>query len=198
LEHDEIARPGGDPSSQTVEARASGPDHFMRLGLTRSFTLDGALLEKAYFAAQRQFHPDRFATRPAAERVEALQQATAINEAYEVLKSVRGRAEHLLALAGHTVPGGNGTTVSDPALLMEALEWREALADAEDAAAVELVRAEARERIAGLVEDLGSAFGAGDHARAAALVLSLTYIDKLADEARRRAATLAQAKRAAS
>ncbi len=194
----ENARPGGDPSSQTVEARASGPDHFMRLALPRSFALDGALLEKAYFAAQRQFHPDRFATRPAPERLEALQQATAINEAYEVLKSLRGRAEHLLALAGHTVPGGNGTTVSDPALLMEALEWREALADAEDAAAVDLVRTEARERIDGLVKDLGSAFDAGDHRRAAALVLSLTYIEKLADEARRRAATLAQAKRAAS
>ena len=68
----------------------------MRLALPRSFALDGALLEKAYFAAQRQFHPDRFATRPAPERLEALQQATAINEAYEVLKSLRGRAERRL------------------------------------------------------------------------------------------------------
>ena len=198
MAQDDIARPGDDSGSLTVEARASGPDHFTCLGLTRSFALDGAVLEKAYFAAQRQFHPDRFATRPAAERLEALQQATAINEAYEVLKSVRGRAEHLLALAGHTVPGGNGTTVSDPALLMEALEWREALADAEDAAAVDAVREEARARIAGLVADLGAAFAAGNHEHAAGLVLSLTYIEKLADEARRRAATLAQAKRAAS
>jgi molecular chaperone HscB len=198
LAHDDTARSGGIHHQSNAGARASGPDHFARLDLPRGFALDPARLEKAYFEAQRRFHPDRFATRPAAERVAALQEATAVNEAYEVLKTPLGRAEHLLELAGRRLPGGDGATVSDPALLMDALEWREALADAEDAEAVERVRAEARQRIAGLVSALGAAFEAHDLDQATKLALSLVYLEKLSDEARRRAATLAAPKRAAS
>jgi molecular chaperone HscB len=166
------------------------PDHFSRLGLPREFALDGAALERAYFDAQRRLHPDRFATRPAAERVVALQEATAVNEAYEVLKTPLGRATHLLALGGRPLPGGDGATISDPALLMEAMEWREALMEAEDAAAVDAVRAEAKARIGAIVAELGAAFAAGDLDTASRLALGLTYLDKLAEEARRRAAAL--------
>ncbi|WP_147385621.1 J domain-containing protein [Oleomonas cavernae] len=38
-------------------------DHFARLGLPRDFALSEKTLERAYFAAQRRFHPDRFASR---------------------------------------------------------------------------------------------------------------------------------------
>ena len=35
-------------------------DHFARLGLPAALDLDAAALDKAYFARQRQWHPDRF------------------------------------------------------------------------------------------------------------------------------------------
>ena len=195
MAHDAAALAGEDRQHANERARASGPDHFARLGLAPAFVLDPKALERAYFEAQRRTHPDRFATRPAAERVAALAEATAVNEAYEALKTPLGRAAHLLERAGRPLPGGDGATVSDPALLMEALEWREALADAEDAAAVEEVRAAARSRIADLVAGLGDAFAAEDFERATNLALSLVYVEKLADEARRRAASLSVAGR---
>ena len=40
-------------------------DHFARLGLPAALDLEPASLDRAYFALQRQWHPDRFVGRPA-------------------------------------------------------------------------------------------------------------------------------------
>jgi molecular chaperone HscB len=41
-------------------------DHFARLGLPAALDLEPASLDRAYFALQRQWHPDRFVAKPAA------------------------------------------------------------------------------------------------------------------------------------
>ena len=46
-------------------------DHFARLGLPAALDLEPASLDKAYFALQRQWHPDRFVARPPDERARA-------------------------------------------------------------------------------------------------------------------------------
>src|SRR5579859_641726 len=61
-------------------------DHFARLGLPMAFEIDVAELDRRYFAAQRQLHPDRFATRTARERAISQSQAVELNAAYETLK----------------------------------------------------------------------------------------------------------------
>ena len=50
-------------------------DHFARLGLPPSLELDSPSLDKAYFALQRQWHPDRFVGKPAEERARASSEA---------------------------------------------------------------------------------------------------------------------------
>ena len=55
-------------------------DHFARLGLPPSLELDSPSLDKAYFALQRQWHPDRFVGKPAEERARVQQE---IAQAYE-------------------------------------------------------------------------------------------------------------------
>ncbi len=166
------------------EPRAT--DHFARLGLPRRFDLDPTALEQAYFALQRQFHPDRFAARPAREKALSLRHATAINEAYRILKEPLARAEHLLALAGHPVRTDGAHTVQDAALLTEAMEQREALADAVDAAAVDAIVAQGRQAASALQEALARTFAAGNFADAGRLALRLRYRQKLIEEARSR------------
>lgn len=161
-------------------------DHFARLDLARRFDLDLSVLEKAYFALQRQFHPDRFAARTAREKALSLRHATAINEAYQVLKDPLGRAEHLLSVAGKPVQADGAQTVNDPGLLMEALEQREALAEADSAATVDAIIAEGRAAGAQLQQQIGAAFAANDLARAGQLALRLRYRQKLIEEARSR------------
>src|SRR5690349_11536587 len=72
------------PTCKVVQP-PSQADHFTRLGLPVDFAVDKADLDRRYFAAQRQLHPDRFATKSARERAISQSQAVALNEAYEAL-----------------------------------------------------------------------------------------------------------------
>ncbi|MCF4164532.1 Fe-S protein assembly co-chaperone HscB [Zavarzinia compransoris] len=163
-------------------------DHFARLGVDRSYAVDPAALERAYFAAQRRFHPDRFAGRGAKEKTFSLQHATLINEAYETLRDPLARARYLLELEGRPLPGGDGQTIADPELLMAAMEWREALEEAETPDQIADI---ARRLVAetGEVEAaLGTAFAAHDLDSAIHEALRLSYLVKLGSELKRRRA----------
>lgn len=162
-------------------------DHFARLGLKRAFAIDGAALERAYFAAQRRFHPDRFAGRGAKEKTFSLQHATLINEAYETLREPLPRARYLLELEGRPLPGEDGKTIADPALLMEAMEWREAL---EEAAPADLpaLKAKLDAELATVEGELALAFAGNDLGGATNQALRLSYLSKLGSELRRKAA----------
>ncbi len=161
-------------------------DHFARLGLAAAYGIDPATLERAYFAQQRRFHPDRFAARGSRQKALALAHATAINAAYETLGEPLARARYLLERAGQPLPGDDGRTVGDPALLMEAMAWREALAEAATAADM----AALAERLAAALDDvrdrLSRAFDGGDLAAATRETLRLAYLDKLGAELKRK------------
>jgi len=162
-------------------------DHFTRLGLTRDFDVDKGDLDQRYFALQRDLHPDRFATRSAREREISLQQSTSLNQAYETVKSPLVRAEYLLSLNGVTVNAETGNRPADPNVLMEAMESREALAEAGTEAEVTALAARARESHAQCLGALTAAFRADDMDAAARLATRLKYLAKFAEEARGRA-----------
>lgn len=161
-------------------------DHFGRLGLRRSFAIDPADLDRQYFGLQRRLHPDRFATRSAKERALSQQQATAINEAYETLKDPLKRAAYLLRLAGRVVDIDQAGTVDDPALLMEAMEMREALADATTLAELNELMATAEAAVGDCHEALAQAFVDDDLDGAGKLTTRLKYLGKMIDETRSR------------
>src|SRR5260370_22056840 len=104
-------------------------DHFARLGLPAALDIEPAALDLVYFAGQRKWHPDRFVSRPPEERARASTEAAALNDAYRTLKDPLSRAFYLAELRGVEMPG-DGKTIDDPDLLMEAMEAREALGDA--------------------------------------------------------------------
>ena len=166
-------------------------DHFARLGLPRAFALDLAALDRCYFDLQRQLHPDRFARRPARERVVSQSQAVALNEAYEILKSPLRRAEYLLRLAGAAIDHDH--TVRDPELLAEQMERREALAEAATLPALEACVGGAAADAAALESDITAAFARGDLALARRATLRLRYLLKLLDEGRARRERLSPA-----
>lgn len=173
------------PTCSLVQEPAAG-DHFARLDLEPGFDLDPAEVERRYFALQRQFHPDRFAAKTPKEKALSLRHATALNEAYKVVKDPLARAEHLLTLAGRPVRADGAETVKDPELLMEAMELREQLAEAASATAVDALLAQSRDGATSLERQLGRAFAAGDLGAAHKLALRLRYARKLIDEARER------------
>jgi molecular chaperone HscB len=167
-------------------------DHFARLGLARGYTLDLAALDRAYFALQRRLHPDRFVRKQPRERAISQQQAAALNEAYETLKHPIRRARYLAELMGVDLPG-DGRTIDDPALLMETMEAREALAEASSVAAVEALEAKSRDERAAAIDALRDLFAKADQPGIRRAILRLAYLDKFVEEARARRLNLGSA-----
>ena len=160
-------------------------DYFSLLGVPPVFTLEQKALEQAYFAAQRATHPDRFIGKAEAERVAAILRSQAVNEAYEALKNPLTRAEHLLALRGHA-PLAEGAQAS-PALLMEMMELREALAEAAgDGPALASVVATIKRLHGETLAALADAFAQSNDATAIANTQRLHYLGKAMEEAQMR------------
>ncbi len=170
----------------------SSVDHFRRLGLAVDFALDEAELDRRYFAFQRQLHPDRFATRSAKERAISQNQAVSLNEAYRVLTDPLARADYMLKLKGIAANPDGCHTISDPTLLMEQMERREALAHASQRTEVEAMLREAESHVRESVEAIAAAFHAGDLVAAGRETTRLKYLIKLIDEARLRRRRLAE------
>lgn len=103
-------------------------NYFALFGLPEEYTQEGSLLTARFQELQRQFHPDRFASQPERERLQALQQAATINAAYQALKHPLSRAEYMLSLHGFDL-GSEQHTLHDNAFLIEQLELREELDD---------------------------------------------------------------------
>ncbi|MBQ5241500.1 co-chaperone HscB, partial [Klebsiella pneumoniae] len=101
-------------------------DYFTLFGLPASYTLSLEQLAVRYQDLQRQYHPDKFASAPAAEQLAAVQHSATINQAWQTLRHPLTRAEYLLSLHGFDL-ASEQHTVRDTAFLMEQLELREEL-----------------------------------------------------------------------
>lgn len=104
-------------------------DPFETLGVEPAYGLDLAVLEQRHRDLSRALHPDRHAASGAAERRMALGRAIEVNQAFRILKDPVRRAEALLSLRGVQTGEGKEPPAS-PALLMDVMERREALAEA--------------------------------------------------------------------
>jgi len=104
---------------------------------------DRAALDRAFREVSRRVHPDRFRSASAIERRLALEQTTAVNEAFQRLKDPRRRAEYLLSLRGIEI-GSEEHRTRDPGLLMEMMERTERIDGAPDAEALETERSRLR------------------------------------------------------
>jgi molecular chaperone HscB len=168
--------------SRTSAAAAkalTSSDHFELFGLARAFSIDMALLEKAYRGIQSRVHPDRFAHAGDAERRASLQWTTRVNEAFQVLKNPVQRASHLLALHGVDVAFETNTAMP-PEFLMQQMELREALEEAKDAQALTSLRDNLSSERRSLEKQIGEAIDANeDYAGAALLVRKLQFLDRL-------------------
>ena len=160
-------------------------DHFARLGLPAALDLEPATLDRAYFTAQRQWHPDRFIGRPPEERAKASTEAAGLNDAYRTLKDPLSRAVYLAGLNGVELPG-DGKTIDDPDLLMEAMEAREELHEAGTAEAVDSLATKARDEMKNSLLALGGLFLREDKPAIRKALLRLRYLDKFAEDARAR------------
>lgn len=157
-------------------------DDFTLFGLQPGFALDRAALDERWKTLQRQAHPDRFAAQGAAAQRVAMQWSVRINEAYQRLKDPLKRAAYWCELNGAPIKAESNTAMP-PAFLMQQMEWREALAEAGSAAAIEALLDETQAVRRAMLEQLGLAIDQErDAAAAAQQVRALMFVERFIEE----------------
>lgn len=107
---------------------AIADNFFAQFSLPVDFEINSGKLGARYRELQAEVHPDRFAAAGEAQRLQAIQLSSYLNEAYETLKSPLRRAGYLLRLRGMDVDQVAQSDLA-PGLLLEQMELRESLAE---------------------------------------------------------------------
>ncbi|MFY3383874.1 Fe-S protein assembly co-chaperone HscB [Paracidovorax sp. MALMAid1276] len=167
-------------------------DDFELFGLERRYAQERSTIDARWKELQREAHPDKFAAQgPAAQRV-AMQWSVRINEAYQRLKDPQRRAAYLCELNGAPIQAEDNTAMP-AAFLMQQMEWREALEEAQDEGdldaldtLVEQARRAALAQCGHLIDERGA------YAEAARQVRALMFIARFAEGIERRREQLGQ------
>ena len=159
--------------------------YFEVFDLPEQFAVDSALLKQRHRELQKAFHPDRFANDDEREQRVALQYSTYINEAYEALNSTLSRAQYLLSRRGFQ-QNASHTTSSDPAFLMQQIDWREALAEVYNCenpeAALDTLSNEINDSLVALKNAFESAYNNDELEHAQQIIEKMHFLVKLCDE----------------
>ena len=163
--------------------------YFKLFGLSEQFALDTSTLATSFRELQAQYHPDRFVNADDQKRRVALQSTGFINEAHEALKSPRLRARYLLNLKGVEFDDEIDTT-SDGMFLMQQMEMREALEDAQSASddpevvldAIEKTGKEVKALSQSLQNDFEINFDIDNFVAAKEAVLKMKFFERLSNE----------------
>jgi len=161
-------------------------NYFELFSLPQQYVLERAELDARYRDLQRTVHPDRYASASDQERRLSMQQATHINEAYQVLKDPLRRGRYLLELRGHVIEDQQ-TTHQDPEFLMQQIELREALAEIrqqdDPLQALDRLAREIQAQYRALESELAQALDAGEEVESAVtLALKMQYFMRLQNE----------------
>ena len=158
--------------------------YFNLFQLEPSFNIDTEALEQSYRALAARFHPDKFASASAFEQKQAVMMSSTINDAYRTLKSPIDRAAYLLKSQNIDADAPEHTSFS-PEFLMQQMEWRETLMDAQMEQNHDAIRALDQEIQAvqsNLYQDLQQAFEQQDYESAAQWVRHGRFLNKLRNE----------------
>jgi molecular chaperone HscB len=101
-------------------------NYFEMFDLETSFFIDESNLKDSYRREIARFHPDQYASKSDSEKLQALQNTSLLNTAFESIKSPLNRASYLLTLEGVN-PFDEGDTAMDHDFLISQIELREEL-----------------------------------------------------------------------
>ncbi|KAI1810032.1 Co-chaperone Hsc20 [Poronia punctata] len=136
------------------------------------FNIDIRALRREFLALQSGAHPD---LHPSHMKARAQATSARINEAFRTLENPLSRAQYVLSLRGVDVANDETARVEDPELLMEVLETRERIEEAEEEGDLEGLKRVNEGRIGECVDRLEELFRKDEIEEAKGVVTRLRY-----------------------
>lgn len=150
--------------------------------LSVTYEVDTGLLKERYLTLQRKFHPDRYASASAYEQRIAVQSASSVNRAFEVLRTPVKRAQYLLELAG-VEQANDGETISDTDFLMAQMNLRQQMAEVRDGAdplaELDVLEQQVKADFSALEQEFSSAYKLDNLESASATLIKMQFYSKL-------------------
>lgn len=155
--------------------------YFEIFGQKPAFEIDRTALANRYRQLQREFHPDKYASKSAREQLLAMQYAARINEAHNTLRDPVLRAGYLLELAGMEISPEQ--TTSNAEFLMQQMSLRERLEEVRTETDPGAALDELSEEVDGLFTNeqkyFAEVFSTGDLEAGKGSLLKLQFLTKL-------------------
>ncbi|KAL1933388.1 hypothetical protein VTP01DRAFT_7478 [Rhizomucor pusillus] len=142
-----------------------------------TFDVDLKSLRFNFLKLQQQAHPDSFSQASKTEHEYAQMQSSILNKAYHTLRDPLARAQYLLSMRGKQVD--ESESLHDPELLMEIMEFREELEEAQTEEQVHELKQRNDEKYNETVQHLSSAFANDDLDQAKEYMIQLQYWDNI-------------------
>lgn len=165
-------------------------NYFEVFDLPIQYEVDLDHLASRFRELQALVHPDKFINGTDEERRIAMQRTGFLNEAKDTLSDSRLRAHYLLALKGLDFEFENeGGTTSDPVFLMQQMEIRESIEEAEHTEdpfeELDQLKKIIKSRKQDVENDFQKHYDSGDYVAAKQVALKLRFCERIFDEIKR-------------
>ncbi|KAL9153670.1 hypothetical protein ABFS82_10G065100 [Erythranthe guttata] len=155
-------------------------DYFQIFGLGREYKMEVHELEKKYKDWQKKLHPDLVHSKSQREREYAAEQSARVIDAYRTLTDPLSRAIYIVKLEGVLVD--EEERITDPELLAEVMELREAVDEAEDSGALKKIQSQLQEKLQCWSNSFDDAYVSKNYEDALASIRRMTYYRRTNEE----------------
>ncbi|XP_065856355.1 iron-sulfur cluster co-chaperone protein HscB homolog [Euphorbia lathyris] len=170
-------------SCQAIQPLDHSVDYFQIFGLEKNYEIKENL-DRKYKDWQKKLHPDLVHSKSEKEREFAAQQSGRVIDAYRTLSNPRLRAIYILKLEGVDV--NEEETISEPQLLAEIMEIREAVEEAPNSNALTDIQSLMREKLQHWSNSFANAFRSQKFEEAISCIQRMTYYDRVNEEIAKR------------
>ncbi|CAN6973727.1 unnamed protein product [Brassica oleracea var. botrytis] len=167
-------------SCRSIQPVDDSVDYFQIFGLEKKYELEGGSLEGKYKDWQKKLHPDLVHNKSQKERDYAADQSAKVTEACRTLTKRLSRAMYIMKLNGKNV--NEEKTVTDPTLLMEMMELREAIAEADDSKELNQIQSQVQENLKQWSDSFADNFESQRFDEAVNCIRRMTYYEKACEE----------------
>lgn len=161
-------------------------DAFAVLNVDRRFDVPQDDLKQSYRRLMADLHPDKHHGKPLEEQEALGQQATQVTQSYQILQQATTRASHMLQLMGRVDGSMDESSMREllggaqgNMLLMEVMEIREAIEEANTDDELAPFLEENKGRMDSVCDNLASAFAEQDLDSALELTVKLQYYNRI-------------------